>query len=112
MASVKAALKVLALAGSVGFGMQAAQGFTVQQVLGGAAAGLVVGFLFLLQDLKAFLEDKDASWKEDLKAWLWAIEDRTDKASNKLEVMELRLEGLVYSTGDCSRPLLMVMDGY
>ena len=56
---------------------------------------------FEVQQLKAQLQIDHVKVIEELK---W-IGDRTDKCSNKLEVMEYRVEGLVYQPKDTRRHL-------
>ena len=124
MASMKANLKVVVVAVVAGFGGlggKVVAGLPLEVVLGGLLAGCVVGGYLLYQDLKAFvkasvqeivqLEDFKGWLKEALKlqnarmeafceaklhSWLWSIQDRCDKAAGKLEIMELRMESMIF----------------
>ena len=52
---------------------------------------------------KVFLKDLVQNLMKDLLEALWKVEDRCDKAGNKLEVMERRMEALVYEPHDARR---------
>ena len=63
---------------------------------------------FILVVLGVFWAQK----AKNFEAWLERIEDRCDKASNKLQVIETRLEALQGEYKDFSRHLIQAFDNY
>jgi len=61
---------------------------------------------------KVFLKDLVKNLMKDLLEALWRVEDRCDKAGNKLEVVERRMEALVYETHDARRHIGQVFMEY
>ena len=98
-------------------------------VVGGLAGAVKVGLLqealiFLLfmaglailqamkdgmKGMKDGIKDTILEALKDMKAAAWKIEDRCDKRSNKLTIIEERLDGLVYNFKDASRHVSQVL---
>ena len=111
-----------------GFFFEAVGGLVVV-LLGGLLCGLMEALkgqaamkTEFMEALKDLLKGQDealkdlfkgqVAMKEALLEALWKVEDRCDKAGNKLEVIERRLEAFTFNTDDAKRHIMQVIQEF